>query len=351
MHRLEHSYPAPRGLRLAGWAAFFVADLVVRIFIYHDPLDALALTVALAPLIAGQAVGIAAIYRRLGFAGGLDAPALGWLLVLSGATGGVVALVADLVRPPLGIAMPEGLLLSPMLSVGFYYCLVYACWSLACFWAAAERARRAEERRAAQAEADALRAELQRLRLQLDPHFLLNALNGIAEEFRGDPAAAADTLGELTLFLRHSLTAMDRLVMSVDEEVEAVSAYLEVQRARFGDGLSATVDVETAALGRGIAGFLLQPLVENAVEHGRRNAPRRVELAIRVEGPALRVAIRNTGRLSEAAPAGSRTGIGLANVRARLALHYPGRHHLTLEQEGDDVAATLVLEGEPISGS
>ncbi|MEC9433777.1 MAG: histidine kinase [Pseudomonadota bacterium] len=344
-------FPRTRPLRLAGWAAFFVADLVVRVFVYHDPADALALTLALAPLIFALAQVIAAVYRRLGFAGRLTARSLAWVLGLSGAGGVVVALAGDLLRPPLGIVLPEGLLLEPALSVTFYYFLVYVCWSLACFWAAAERARRIEERRAAQAEADALRAELQRLRLQLDPHFLLNALNGIGEEMRDDPVAASQTMGELTLFLRHSLTAMDRLVMTVDEEVEAISAYLEVQRSRFGDRLRTTVDVETAALGRGIAGFLLQPLVENAVEHGRRAAPRRVGVELRVTGDALRVAIRNTGRLAEAAPEGTRTGIGLANVRARLALHYPGRHHLALEQDGEDVVATLILEGEPRSGS
>ncbi len=333
---------------LAGWAAFVLFDIVVRLFTYQDVWSAIVLTLALDPFVIAQAYVLAAIYRRLGFEGRLTAPALAWILGLGAGGGVLVALAAEELRQPLAIVPLTGTMLPPFLSVAFYFFLVYVSWSLACFWIAAERARRAERRRAAQAEAEAREAELQRLRLQLDPHFLLNALNGAAEELQVDPAAARAMIEDLSIFLRRSLDGMDRLVARLDDEVDALEAYLAVQRSRFGERFEASLDVEAAALGRGVVSFLLQPLVENAVEHGRRGGRRSLSVTIRAAGAAgLEIEISNPGALADAAPAGSRSGIGLENVRRRLALHYPGRHALALAQEGDEVRVSLRLEGAP----
>ncbi|SFJ09179.1 sensor histidine kinase [Albimonas pacifica] len=335
--------------RSAAWAAFVVFEIIVRLFIYQDLWSAVALTLALDPFVIAFAYGLSAIYRRLGFEGRLTLRSLGWILGLGAAGGVLMALGAEILRPPLRIAPLQGLILPPFLSVALYYFLAYLCWGLACFWTTAERARRAERRRAAQAEAEAREAELQRLRLQLDPHFLINALNGAAEELRVDPAAAHAMIEDLSIFLRRSLAGMDRLVAPLDEEVDALEAYLAVQRSRFGERFEASLSVDAAALGRGIASFLLQPLVENAVEHGRRGGRRSLSVAIRACGAEedLEIVIRNPGRLADAAPAGTRSGIGLDNVRRRLALHYPGRHALALEQDGEEVRVSLRLEGAP----
>jgi two-component system LytT family sensor kinase len=91
-------------------------------------------------------------------------------------------------------------------------------------------------------------------------------------------------------------------------------------------------------------------LVENAVKHGRRDERLEIGIAIRAEGDSLQIEIENTGALDGGtAQRRRRPGIGLENVRRRLALHYPSRHRFTLgERDGmDKVVATLVLEGEP----
>jgi LytS/YehU family sensor histidine kinase len=202
------------------------------------------------------------------------------------------------------------------------------------------------------AEADALRAELEELRLQLDPHFLFNALTGVAEEVPEHPAAAVDMLRNLTAYLRHSLDGINQMVVTVDFEVGGLHAYLGVQKARFGNRLKATIDVTPEATQRRIASFLLQPLVENAVKHGQRANGLEVHVDIRAEGETLHVLIENTGALG--VPNDSRqrpSGIGLENVRRRLALHYPHRHKFTLGSGRNTVIATLLLEGEPCSGS
>ena len=164
-------------------------------------------------------------------------------------------------------------------------------WSLCYFWIYAELAEQAEHRHAVRAEAEALRAELEELRLQLDPHFLFNALNGVAEEIPEHPAAALAMLRDLTAYLRHSLDGINQTVVTVEAEVGGLSAYLRVQQARFGDRLRTTLDMSTRRRRtRRIASFLLQPLVENAVKHGKRDNGLDVGIDIRAGGrcPACR---------------------------------------------------------------
>ena len=155
-------------------------------------------------------------------------------------------------------------------------------------------------------------------------------------------------LRDLTAYLRHSLDGIHQTVVTVEAEAGALAAYLRVQQARFGDRLRTTLQVDPAAAPRRIASFLLQPLVENAVKHGRRESGLEVRIAIRAEADALHVEIGNTGTLDPGSSARRRrSGIGLENVRRRLALHYPGRHRFTLSDEGGRVCAVLVLEGDP----
>jgi LytS/YehU family sensor histidine kinase len=221
-----------------------------------------------------------------------------------------------------------------------------------------------EHKRAMAAEAEALRAELEELRLQLDPHFLFNALNGLAEEIPEHPAVALAMLRDLAACLRHSLDGIHQTVVTVEVEVGALAAYLRVQEARFGDRLRTKIHVDRDAASRRIASFLLQPLVENAFKHGRRENGLDLGIDIRSAGEALRIEIENSGALGGRNDSRrGRPGIGLANMRRRLALHYPDRHQFTLsersaETRGDSgvatgesrVIVTLMLQGEPRSG-
>jgi LytS/YehU family sensor histidine kinase len=236
--------------------------------------------------------------------------------------------------------------------VHYFFALVG--WSLAYFWLRAELAKQAQRRRTMRAQADTLRAELEQLRLQLDPHFLFNALNGVAEEIPEHPAAALDMLRNLTAYLRHSLDGINHTVVTVEGEVAGLGAYLAVQEARFGDRLRTRLDVAPDVGHRRIASFLLQPLVENAVKHGRRDQGLDLRVDLRAEGETLYVKIENAGTLEAAGTSArrSRPGIGLANVRRRLALHYPECHVFALREIGEGtqdrrVIATLELRGEP----
>lgn len=336
-----------RSTQIIGWSLFAALDLATRWTVYEDFGTALRLTLILTPVVILLAQGLAEFYRMVAVGGQITRRTL----VLTGLAcllaAGLMVLASTLLRAQFGSPMPDRSTGQELRSSGFYFYMIFLSFSFIQISTAAEAGRRDQERRAARAEADALRAELQRLRLQLDPHFLLNALNGILDEIMRDPNLARQVLEDLTSFLRHVLAGRDQLITSVGEEIDAVSAYLGVQSARFGENLDAVLDVDAAALPRPIASFLLQPLVENAIEHGRQGRVARVRIALRPDGDRLLIEVSNPGHLQQGAPTG--TGVGLETVRARLALHYPDRHAFTLQEAVGEVTALLVLEGDPCS--
>lgn len=350
-------------VQLVVWGVFSLVDLATRSIVYQSFTLALTITLVMEPLLMLVAATLRAAFGRMGFDGRLSGLAFGCILLLSAASAVAVVSAMTLVRAPMGWNIPDWNSSQEVLAPLAYYMLIFAGWSLAYFWVKAELGGRTDRQRAAVAEAEALRAELQQLRLQLDPHFLFNALNGVAEEIPEHPAAALAMLRDLSAYLRHSLAGVDKTVVSVAAETEALAAYLRVQEARFGPRLHTRIDTDPAAAPRPIVSFLLQPLVENAVKYGDRERHLDLVVRIRAEGGRLRVQIQNSGTLAASGDHGlTRTGIGLENVRRRLALHYPGRHHFSLRQEtvgpqtadcthSDVVVAELLLEGEPCSGS
>ena len=127
-------------------------------------------------------------------------------------------------------------------------------------------------------------ARLRALQSQLNPHFLFNALNGIATLIReGDSTRAADTVDTLSDFLRLTLQRLDSPEIPVSEELAFVAHYLRIQRQRFGSSFRATVDADPETHDALVPTLILQPLVENAVRHG---------VLARAQGGALSVSIR-----------------------------------------------------------
>ena len=338
--------------QIVGWGLFFLVDLVNRLLTYRSFGIALSITLLITPCLVVVSAGMRTVYTSQAFNNRLTPHSIALIGVLSAGAAAIVVAVVFVFRRALDWEMPYWGPLEAVVVPWIHYTLTLAGWSLCYFWIHAEMAEQAEHQHAVRAEAEALRLELEELRLQLDPHFLFNALNGVAEEIPEHPAAALAMLRNLTTYLRNSLDGIKQTIVTVDAEVEGLSAYLGVQRARFGERLRTRIHVEHAAGGRRIASFLLQPLVENAVKYGRREDGLDVHIDIRAEGDALHIQIDNTGTLEETAGSRRRrSGIGLENVRRRLDLHYPGRHAFTLGDDGNKVVATLTLEGEPCSGS
>jgi hypothetical protein len=339
-------------VQIAGWSLFFVLDLMNRLLTYHNAAMAIVVSLVVAPCLVALSTALGAIYSVQRIGDRLTLRSVSLIMLLSAGAAAIAVSVGFVTRRLVGWEIPDWTLLEQVGVPWFHYTLALGAWSLCYFWIHAEVAEQAEHRHAVRAEAEALRLELEELRLQLDPHFLFNALNGVAEEIPDHPYAALVMLRDLSAYLRHSLDGINQTVVTVDTEVGGLSAYLGVQKARFGERLRTRVHVEHEAGERHIASFLLQPLVENAVKHGRRENGLDVHVDIRAVGDSLHIEIENTGTLEEATSSRRRRpGIGLENVRRRLDLHYPGRHKFTLGCSDNKVVATLMLEGEPCSGS
>jgi two-component system, LytTR family, sensor kinase len=337
--------------QLVGWGLFGIVEIVSQRLIFHDILVASLRTALMVVCLVAVSTAMRWIYTPQQLGNRLTVRAGIWIVLLSvagGAAASALVFAGHLVGAWAMVGRDDvDEFFLPLINCSF----ALVGWSLCYFWIYAELAEQAEHRHAIRAEAEALRAELEELRLQLDPHFLFNALNGVAEEIPDHPAAALTMLRDLTAYLRHSLDGINQTVATVEAELGGLSAYLRVQQARFGDRLRTSLQAEAAARERRIASFLLQPLVENAVKHGRRDNGLDISVDIRLSGQALHIVIANTGSLEAAAkPRRRRPGIGLENVRRRLALHYPDRHRFSLREEAGPepkVVATLVLEGDP----
>ena len=222
---------------------------------------------------------------------------------------------------------------------------VLTAWSALYFSFVYRDRANAETQRALRATALATEAELAMLRYQVNPHFLFNSLNSLRALIDESPAAARTMVTQLAELFRHSLrTTRDEL--TVNDELTAIQHYLDIQKIRFDDGLEAEVVVDEAAARTELAGFLIHPLVENAVKYGLETSdrPLRVRVEARREGQRLVVTVENSGCwLDDGARNGAGTGTGLRNLRARLAHLYPARHTLELGEVDGKVRAHLVL--------
>jgi two-component system, LytTR family, sensor kinase len=181
-------------------------------------------------------------------------------------------------------------------------------------------------------QAELASARLQTLRLQLNPHFLFNALNSIASLVPSDAAKADTAIAALSSFLRASLAVTRGEETTLENELRLVDAYLEIEVLRF-EWLMVDLDVPDALRSACVPAFVLQLLVENAIRHGLapRRTPGRVVIAARVNRDRLTLSVSDDGVGFGARTGDSSLGIGLQNVRARLAQLYGSEGRLTIE--------------------
>ncbi|HXU29232.1 MAG TPA: histidine kinase [Thermoanaerobaculia bacterium] len=355
------------GLYLLGWSP--LAALIVVLLVWRGALawgEAMLVGLPLAYLFAYLCLSAWYLCRALPLQPGKSAAhaleALGGHLIAALASGGLLAFAGrvwllllgsipgldrlDLRFPavaPVLFALGVPLYL---LSVAFHYLLL-----------ALEEAS-AAERRGRGLRILARDAEWKALRAQLDPHFLFNGLNTIAALSATDPAGTRRMAILLAEFLRRSLQLGQREEIPLAEEAALASSYLAVERARFGDRLTVIEALEPEALDQKVPPLLLQPLIENAVRHG---------IAQLLDGGVIRIEARidsAVGRLHLAVenpcdpdrPGSTGQGVGLANVRDRLAGRYgegarlrvlptPGRFRVEIDLPTAGAAEALRSDG------
>ncbi|EDM81480.1 histidine kinase internal protein [Plesiocystis pacifica SIR-1] len=194
-----------------------------------------------------------------------------------------------------------------------------------------------EQRSHALARAERREALLQALQSQLEPHFLFNALNTLAVKIDEDPPQAQRMLELLAQLLRDAFDEGAGATMA--DEFARLETYLEFQRQRFEDTLDAELSLDPALAGHHCPPFLLQPLVENAIRHGTRDAQgiQRVRVSARAAGAEACCEVRNSGALAGELELGT----GLDNTRRRLATSYGERGVLRLDAADGQVQTTL----------
>jgi two-component system LytT family sensor kinase len=189
-------------------------------------------------------------------------------------------------------------------------------------------------------------AELRALRAQVNPHFLFNALNTIGYLIQTSPARAHATLMKLTALLRGVLRSADTAT-TLGDEIDLVSAYLEIERARFEERLHVDIDVPGELRGISVPALMIQPLVENAIKHGIANCRSggRVAIESRSDGDHLAITVRNSGARATDADItrGRKHGVGLSNLDARLRHQYGDAASLTLVATPTETRAEIVL--------
>jgi signal transduction histidine kinase len=328
----------------AAWVFIAFFGLVSRLATFDDATLTVVLTLVLDPI--GFLLTSAAYKLYLERTRHRGAVVAARALACSVLGGILQMVIANAVKDGLFPDIPEGNMAANDAVPAVFYTAVFLGWSLAYFWIRADVEARSERARRSEAQAAAIRAELQRLRLQLDPHFLFNALNTVAVEIPDNPEAALEMTHRIAGYLRYSLDPQTRPVCPLSEEIEAVRAYVRIQELRFEDRLRCTVEPDPRASAVPVPHLIVQGLVENAVKHGLRTYAGPLEIRVAARRPdhdTVAIAVTNPGRLAPRTD--DRPAVGLANTRRRLELHYPARHELTLAQEGETVVARLVLKG------
>lgn len=175
-------------------------------------------------------------------------------------------------------------------------------------------------------------AELKALRMQLQPHFLFNTLHAIGVLIHSDPKAAHVMLTRLAELLRLSLDTASEPELPLEVELAFVEKYLAIQKARFGDRLTVRYALEPDAMRGLVPTLVMQPLVENALEHGvaPHARPGVIEIAASRTANALTIRVRDNGNGLSEREGRVKSGVGLANTRGRLRQLYGDRSRLTL---------------------
>ena len=343
-------------LQLAGWGAAFLLRAVSALA-NQQPLDLLALI--LVTTITGFSISLilSVIYRKLI----QQQPLVTWGLTA------VVLFVAVLMHASIDAWVQGvyyagsrdttfaqrliGLLYLPLTLLGGWSALYYA---INFFLTVEQQADRLER-----LEAQATAAQLAMLRYQLNPHFLFNTLNSISTLVllkQTEPANAM--LTRLSGFLRHTLIAEPGSQVTLAQEVETLQLYLDIERMRFEERLRTHFEIEDAALAAQLPAMLLQPLVENAIKYAvsPQEEGARISLTARVIGDRLRLTVEDTGpgiedmqRFMAGDPSGTpapgrpvSTGVGLANIRNRLAQAYGDTHLFETRSEAGGGFTVLI---------
>jgi two-component system LytT family sensor kinase len=187
-----------------------------------------------------------------------------------------------------------------------------------------------------------VQAELAFLKSQINPHFLYNTLNYIYSLAYPVSEELANAVVKLSQLMRYMLTDSADGTVDLQKEVDYIENYISIYQLRFEDAFFVDFDTTDNIAGKRIASLLLVPFVENAFKHGIVNDPARpIEIDLKADNNQLTFTVTNQINHLEKDPS---TGIGLTNIRRRLALIYPGKHELLITNDSESYYVTLRID-------
>lgn len=190
-------------------------------------------------------------------------------------------------------------------------------------------------------------ARLRALQMQLQPHFVFNALHSLSDLVTEEPKTAVRLIARLGDFLRLTLQNSTAQWVPLKRELDFLDAYLEIERVRFADRLQVVFEIDPESLDASVPSLILQPLVENAIRHGVAShiGPGLVHLSTKNSGKTLVIEIRDNG---PGMPSNAREGLGLRNSHERLLQTYGNSYSLKVRnQDHSGVVVTCELPFRP----
>ncbi len=237
---------------------------------------------------------------------------------------------------------------SSMLQDTLSWLLLFTMWSLIYFFYHFFRTYKQEEIKNLQLEAAHREYQLNRLRSQMNPHFIFNAMNSIRALIEEDPAKSKKAITQLSNVLRSSLLMDDKKLIPVQEEISIVKDYLAIEKARYEERLKVNWQLDELKQQRFIPPFILQTLVENAIKHGLSKLAKGGELNIKLEclKNGCNISVSNDGSLKKKNGKDmNSTGYGIASTQKRLELLYDSEASFDLfEKDGKVFAEVFIPE-------
>ena len=296
---------------------------------------------------------------------------LGWRYPFSGSTwkkstlmlilGGIVAYFShwsveviamstpyfNMVHSSIGDAMLDHFLSGILINNLVFVTIVLAAQATRVYYDAQQ-----ERLKAATLEAELTSTRLEMLKMQLHPHFLFNALNSISTLMHRDTELADAMLGKLSSLVREALERSGKSWTTIERELEFLSAYLDIERIRFGDNIGFETHVEENVKSCIVPSFLFQPLVENAIKHGFSGGSLggTIVLSCRNKNGAVHLRVEDDGCGSGEEALEYSTGVGLSNLLERLSKLYGEECSMNfgpLEENGFRVDITLPCKISP----
>lgn len=218
-----------------------------------------------------------------------------------------------------------------LLWTGFYYAYVVI-----------EQSRNQEIQRL-KLDASAKEIELKNLRAQLNPHFLFNSLNSIRALVGLNPDQAKTAITRLSSLLRHSINLGKQKLVRLEDEIELVKNYLELEKIRFEERLSVEYQIDPESLNCEIPPLMVQTVVENSIKHGISKSidGGKIVFKSNYKDDKLELFVENPGKIDASL---AENGIGLSNTKKRLEILYGEKGKFDIIQNGGNVLATIKID-------